>query len=206
MGKKKAENPNEIEVKEKPYNKLQWFMFATIPVIFTVLIVLIVLSVAGVNVFQFSKDLASKVPVISSLIEKSDEPSENDFQKEIVNLEGEIKDKETQMTKLESIIETKDKEIQTLDIEKQRLQQEISELKAVQNDDKRAFKDLIKTYETMSAKKAAPIISALPDEQAVKILSSVKTDTLAAILEKMEPEVASRLTQKLTVESEKSTE
>lgn len=202
MGKIKQK---DSEKKEKPYNKLQWFLFAVvIPIFFTIFIVLIIFTVAGVNVFQWTKEVGSKVPIISTLIEDDNSESESKYQKRIVELEGGIKDSEAQMAKLESIIESKDKEIQNADLEKQRLEEEINELRAVQGDNKREFKDIIRTYETMAPKKAAPILSAMKDEEAVKILSSVKADTLAQILEKMEPETAARLTQKLTVQSEKN--
>lgn len=203
MGKKIKEIDSQIE--EKPYNKFQWFLFAiVIPVFFTILIALIISTVAGVNVFKWSKDLGSKIPGISSMFEEEDQTSNEEFQKKIVDLEGEVKDREAQVSHLESIIDSRDKEIQKVDIEKQRLEEEIKELQAVQNDDKRAFKDIIRTYEKMSPKKVAPILSSLKDEEAVKILANVKADTVAAILEKMEPADAARLTQKLTVESEKS--
>lgn len=204
MGKNKQEIENEKE--EKPYSKFQWFLIAVIPIVFTIFMVLIVMSFAGINVFQWAKNVGNQIPVVSDFIgdEKEETASETEYEKKIVDLEGEIKDSEAQIQKLESIIDSRDKEIQNVDIEKQRLEEEIRELKAVQNDNKRAFKDIINTYETMTPKKAAPIITALEDDEAVRILSSLKSDTLAAILEKMDPKVAASLTQKLTVESEKN--
>ena len=200
MGKKLKDIDNQME--EKPYNKFQWFLFAmVIPVFFTVLIALIISTVAGVNVFQWSKEVGSKIPVISSFFKDDNESANKDLQARIIDLEGELKDNEAQVAKLEGIIETRDKEKQKNDIEKQRLEEQIKELQAVQNDDKRTLKDIIRTYETMSPKKAAPILASLKDEEAVKILANVKADTLAAILVKMETADAARLTKKLTVES-----
>lgn len=206
MAKKKVEM-NESKKAEKPYNKFQWFLFAiVIPVFFAIFILLIVLSVAGVNVFKWSKDVGSNIPLVSNLVNDDEAKSEKDMQKQIVNLEGDIKDRDAQIEKLESIIESKDSEVKKADIEKQRLEQEIKELKAkkpTQSEDSRALKDIIRTYESMSPKKAAPIITALSTEEAMKILSNMKADTLAKILEQMAPADAAKFTKQLTIESEK---
>jgi flagellar motility protein MotE (MotC chaperone) len=199
----KAVEEKLIEEEKKPYNKLQWFLFLiVIPLLFTITIALIVLTIAGVNVFELSKEYSSKIPLLSKWTQTEEAPSINEYQSKVIDLEAEIKDREALVAKLEDIIESRDQEIQNIELEKQRLEDEIKELRAVQEEDKRAFKDIIKTYETISPKKAAPILTSLSDEEAVKILSNIKADTLAKILEQMEPEDAARLTQKLTVESD----
>ncbi|MEH6942174.1 MotE family protein [Bacillus sp. JJ722] len=208
MAKKKVE-VNESKKEEKPYNKFQWFLFAiVIPVFFAIFILLIVLSVAGINVFKWSEDIGSKIPLVSNLVNDEKGNSEKDIQKQIVNLEGDIKDRDAEIEKLESIIDGKDSEIKKADIEKQRLEEEIKKLKEnkptqSKSEDNRAIKDIIRTYESMSPKKAAPIITALPTEEAMKILSNMKAETLAKILEQMAPVDAAKFTKQLTIESEK---
>ncbi|WP_108669689.1 MotE family protein [Peribacillus acanthi] len=192
---------NGLEEK-KTYNKFQWFLFIVIiPLLFTVALALIVLTVAGVNVFELTKKYGSHVPFLSSH-EKEDSPSIKEFQSKIVELEAEIIDREELVSKLESIIESRESDIENLEADKQLLEEEIIQLQGAQEDNKKTLKDIIKTYETMSPKKAAPILTALTDEEAVKILSNLKADTLSSILEQMEPEDAARLTQQLTVHSE----
>ncbi|WP_042348919.1 MotE family protein [Bacillus massiliigorillae] len=207
MAKKKVET-NESKKAEKPYNKFQWFLFAiVIPVFFAIFILLIVLSVAGVNVFKWSKDVGSNIPLVSSLVNDDKTSSDKDVQERIVSLQGDIKDRDAQIAKLESIIDSKDSQMQKADIEKQKLEQQIKELqtkKATESNDNRAFKDIIRTYETMSAKKAAPIITALSMEEAIKILSNMKAETLAKVLEQMTPADAAKFTKQLTIESEKN--
>nr|WP_281064436.1 hypothetical protein [Cytobacillus eiseniae] len=70
----------------------------------------------------------------------------------------------------------------------------------MKDENKRAFKDIVKTYETISAKKAAPILAQMTEEEAIQILTNLKSDTLAAIMEKMEPEDAARYTELLTAD------
>ena len=50
----------------------------------------------------------------------------------------------------------------------------------------------------MSAKKAAPIIESMNENDAMTILSSLKSDTLAGLLENMSPDVAAKFTTLLT--------
>lgn len=194
-----AENLNE----EKPYNKFQWVLLAIIPLFFVILITLILMTVAGVNVFQYGKDIASKIPGIESMVQEEEQAEKAAVQygEKIVDLEAEIADANAKIAKLETSIVSKDEEIQDLNIEKQRLQLEIEKLKLQQDENRRAFKDIIRTYESMSPKKAAQIITVLEEEEAIKVLSNIKADTLSAILEKMEPASAAKLMQKLSENS-----
>ena len=201
MGKKINEKENLIE--DKPYNKVQWVLIAIIPLFFVILITLIVMTVGGVNVFQYGKEIASKVPGISYILQDEEEEdiSIAQYQQEIVDLEAEIKDVNAQMAELESSLISKDEEIQSFKIERQILQQEIEDLKLAQENNRRAFKDIIRTYESISPKKAAQIITALEEEEAIKVLSSIKADKLSAIMEKMDPADAARLLRKLSESS-----
>ena len=199
MGKKIMVTNTENLVEEKPYSRFQWFLFAIVPIFFTILIVLIIMTIAGVNIFQYAKDVGSKIPVVSSMIQDEAPTVEN--QQKIVDFEAEIKDVNAKMIELENSVSTKDQEIQSLDTERQRLLQEIEALKIVQEENKSAFKDIIRTYEAMTPKKAARIITALEEAEAIKILSNLKADTRSAILEKMDPTDAAKLMQQLSEKS-----
>ena len=72
---------------------------------------------------------------------------------------------------------------------------------AIQEENKRAFREIVKTYETMSAKSAAPIISNMDTSEAVKILTNIKPESLAAIMEKLPAEEAAKYTELLTNET-----
>lgn len=189
--------------KERESSKLQWFLFAAIPVIFIVFMILVILSITGVNVFEETKTQLAKIPGLSGLTAEKESGALDEYEERIVNLEADLKDREAQMEKYESIIDSKDMEIQNADLARQRVEGEIEELRAVQNEDKKESKEIVKTFEEMRPNKAAPILVAIGDEEALKILSNVKTETLASILEKMEPETAARLTAELTVEGKK---
>lgn len=187
------------EKEEKKINKFQWFIFTgLIPTLFAILIVLIVLSFAGINVFEKAKEYGEKVPFLSSFIQKDASKSVEDWETDVVELEGEIKDREAQIEQLQTELDGKDKEVERSKLEIEQLQLQIDELLAIQEENKRAFKDIIKTYETMSAKKAAPILAQMNDQEALKILTNIKADTLAAIMENLGPEEAAKYTEMLT--------
>lgn len=191
----------EAEVKKT--SKLQTFLYVfLIPFLFLVTVAMIVLTVAGVNVFEASKTIAAKLPYVSTLVTEEESKSTEEWEKELVSLEAEIKDREAEIEKLEEELKDQESNVERSNLEKEQLQNQIDELTAIQEENKRAFKDIIKTYETMSAKKAAPIISAMSETEAIKILTTVKADTLAAIMENMSAEDAARYTELLTAESD----
>lgn len=192
-----------IDEKEgKKINKFQWFIFTgLIPTLFAIVIVLIVLTFAGINVFEKAKEYGQKIPYVSKIIEADTEQSVEEWEANMVELEGEIKDKEAQLEQVQTELDGKDKEVERAKLEIEQLEIQIDELMAIQEENKRAFKDIIKTYESMSAKKAAPIISQMQEQEALKILSNLTADSLAAVLENLEPEKAAKYTELLTNET-----
>lgn len=68
------------------------------------------------------------------------------------------------------------------------------------------MKEIVNTYEKMSAKAVAPIIVEMKDEQALEILSNLKPDTLSQVLAKMDPKEAARYTELLSKNKESNTD
>jgi flagellar motility protein MotE (MotC chaperone) len=183
-------------------NKFHWFlMVVAIPSLFAVVIALVALSILGINIFETAKDIGGKVPFISQYVSEENQPSTEEFEKNIISLEAEIKDREAKMEQLQSKIDSKDTQLKRMELEKAQLQAQIEELTAIQEENKRAFREIVKTYETMSAKSAAPIISNMDTSEAVKILTNIKPESLAAIMEKLPAEEAAKYTELLTNET-----
>ncbi|MFJ7751936.1 MotE family protein [Peribacillus muralis] len=203
--RKKSETNGMEELEESKISKFQWFLVIFIPLIFAVTVALIVLTVAGVNVAEKAKDMSAKIPFITS--DKKDEDRGNEARNDekvsikLEKLETEIVNKQKEIDKLEGIIDTRDKSIEKAEAEKQQLQMEMNQLKESQTGKDKAFKDIIRTYETMAPKKSAPIITEMNDQDALEILSSMKAATLAKVLENMSAADAARLTKKLAEQS-----
>ncbi|HHY20426.1 MAG TPA: MotE family protein [Bacilli bacterium] len=178
--------------KEKEHSKIQWFFFVIfIPTVFAIVLVGIVLTFLGVNVIDQAKQIGSKVPVVSSLFVEKEEPDVKELLKTISENNDEIE-------KLQTKLEKKDKEVaslkEKLSVKEQELKRE--KMKEASNEEVKSndeLKDIAKTYESMSAKNAASILSELKDTEALLQISKVSIDKRAAILAKMEPEKAAKL-------------
>nr|WP_295970446.1 MotE family protein [uncultured Bacillus sp.] len=190
----------ELE-EEKSYGKLQWFFVViVIPSLFAVAVALIVATVAGVNVMDKAKEYSEKIPFLSS-DEQEKEQKNKDNEAKNIKLNAELKVRGETIAELQEEVNSKNEEIEGLELEKKQLQREIEDLGEKQSEHNREFKEIVKTYEAMSAKKAAPIIAQMKDEKALEILSNLKSDTLAAIMEQMNAVDAAKYTSLLTQNS-----
>ncbi|MFS0865104.1 MotE family protein [Fredinandcohnia sp. 179-A 10B2 NHS] len=191
-----------METTEKEYNKLQWFLFVVlIPTLFTLLVVVVLLSVAGFNPIGTIKEYAEKTPLLSNLFDKKGSDIQTDTENlkvTIGKLETEINTKQDEITKLENELDTKVDEIKTLQQEIEVLSNEIVALQEEKLTKTKTNEEMKQLYELMSPKNAALIIPKLNELEAKDILSSLETETLAEILEKMSPEDAARYTELLT--------
>ncbi|MCQ6274096.1 hypothetical protein JMM81_03755 [Bacillus sp. V3B] len=191
------------EQKRKQYSKTQWFFVViVIPSLFAITVAVLVLTVAGVNVFEKVNEIREKVPFIPSEEEITEKQALEELEGKLTELKAEVKDRETTIVQLETETKGKTQEIETLKLEQEQLQKEIDNLTQSQQLEEQAFKGIVNTYETMSAKKVAPIITEMNDTEAMKILSSLKPGTLAAILEKMTATDAAKYTGLLSINSD----
>ena len=193
-----------IEEQEvKKYSKIQWFfIIIVIPTLFAIAVAMVVASVAGINVFEKAKEYSESIPFISSEEKVTEQQELLKMDQKLTELKAEVKDREAAISDLETKLEGKDQEIENLKLGKEQLEMQIDDLILAQEDGKRQFKEIVSTYETMSAKKAAPILTQMNDDEALKILSSIKPATLAAILEKMNATDAAKYTAQLTNKSD----
>ena len=196
MAKNDVEKIKEVELEEKRLGFFQklffWFL---IPVVFTVAFILIITQFTNTNVFQVADSVKDKIPFVSSKGEIVENTSLNE--EKVVALQAEIQEKEAEITQLQTEIESATSSNEELLLEQERLLNEIEQLKRAQEETQLEFKEILKTYETMSAKKAAAIMTEMSESEALRIMSSMKSNTLTAIFEKMEPADAARYTELL---------
>ncbi|MGN1400554.1 MAG: MotE family protein [Bacillus sp. (in: firmicutes)] len=191
----------KVTIGDKRGSGLKWLMFGVLAILFSIFSLVFVLSVSGVNLFSWAKEKGPDIPFVSGIV-REEERKADETDLVLIELEAEVLDQSAQIEKLHEEAEEHKKEMQNAAIEKQRLEQQIQELQAVQDEDKKQFKEIIKTYESMTPNKAAAIFSSSEEKDAVKILANLKPDKLADVLEKMEPEKAALFTKRLTVERE----
>ncbi|KGR73895.1 MotE family protein [Ureibacillus sinduriensis] len=192
-GKQKKENIGTHEVKSPGIFQKLFFWFI-IPLLFGLAILLVIATVFNFNVFEKAAEFTN----LKSTEEVSVSDVTEQFNKKIVGLEAEVKEKEAEIEKLQSELEKAQAENQENITEQEQLQYEIEKLQRDQAAAQQEFESILQSFEQMSAKSAAPILVAMSDEEAVKILASMKPDILSAILAKMSPEDAARYTELLS--------
>lgn len=196
MAKNDVKKVEEVELEgKKPGFFQKLFFWFLIPIVFTVAVVLIIAQFTNTNVFQLADSVKDKIPFISSEEEVIEDTSLNE--EKVVSLQAEIQEKEAEITQLQTEIESATASNEELLLEQERLLNEIEQLKRAQEEIQLEFKEILKTYETMSAKKAAAILTEMTESEALRIMSSMKSNTLMAIFEKMEPADAARYTELL---------
>jgi flagellar protein FlbB len=195
MAKSKIRQENTVTHEQKSpgiFQKL--FFWFIIPLLFIMAILLVVASFTNFNIFEKATELTS----ISTTDELSAGEMTESYNKKVLGLEAEVKEKEAEIDNLNKQLEEAKAANQESLIMQEQLQYEIEKLQRQQDEAKKEFDDILKTFEKMSAKAAAPILVEMNDEQAVKILANMSPDNLSAILAKMEPAEAARYTELLS--------
>lgn len=195
-----AKNKMEQLHMEQPEKKLGFFQklfyYFLIPVVFCIAVLLVITMFTEKNVFEYIEEL----PFISSNDDNELVDPSAETEQKIVSLQAELKEKEAEIAQIQSQFDSATVENEQLRSEMEQLQYEIEKLKISQEESVKEFKEILATYEKMSAKKAAPILVEMNETEAVRILSNMKPDTLTAIFEKMSPQDAAKYTQLLTNE------
>lgn len=190
------------QTKEKAPSLFQRFIFwFFIPLLFAIFLALLIASLKGVNVFEKAKEISGNIPIIAELNNGKEKASMSEYEDQINSLDVEIQEKNVQINQLQSQLNNKDIEKEELLLEIEKLQTTVAELQQIHSENKRAFKDIVTTFESMTPKKAAPIILEMNENEAVKILSNVNTELLAQILEKMPPDKAAMYSGLLAAKS-----
>ena len=183
---------------EQPENKpgffQKLFFWVIIPLVFCIAVLVIVTMFTDRNVFDYLDEL----PFVSS--DKGEELVESSTQsnEKIVELQAELKEKEAEIAKIQSQYDGATEDNQLLQVKIEQLNNEIEKLNDSQDESSKEFTEILKTYEKMSAKKAAPIIAKMDEEEAIRLLSNMKPATLKEIFEKMSAEDAAKYTELIT--------
>lgn len=195
---KQTEQITNVEQEGKSGTFQKLLLWVLIPLLFTTAIVLIIAKFADVNVFDKAKELSGNLPFITE--KKVEDPVMGDLilEERVVTMQAEIQEKEAQLFKVQQDLDKSANENEKLLIEQEKLLDEIAVLVRNKDDSKRDFNEIVTTFEQMSAKSSAPVITKMSDAEAMRILTNLKSDTLAAIFEKMTPEDAAKYTTMMT--------
>lgn len=196
MARKDKEKPVVEKKKAGIFSKI--LLWVLIPLLFATAVVLIIAKFADVNVFDKARELTGDL----SLTEKMEDGGKNQdgliLEERVVSLQAEVKDKEAEVYQLQQQLDAAADEKETLLIEQERLVHEIEVLQRGDEAARQQVSEIVKTFEEMSAKSAAPVLTNMSDAEAMQVLTKLKTDKLAAILEKMSPEDAAKYTSMMS--------
>jgi len=173
-------------------------LWVLIPLLFTTALVLIIAKFADVNIFDKAKELSGNLPFITEKKEEDLVMDDLVLEERVVTMQAEIQEKEAQLFKVQQDLDKSATENEKLLIEQEKLLDEIAVLVRDKDDSKRNFNEIVTTFEQMSAKSSAPVITKMSDAEAIRILTNLKSATLASILEKMSPEDAAKYTTMMT--------
>ncbi|MBD7942695.1 hypothetical protein H9650_01100 [Psychrobacillus sp. Sa2BUA9] len=191
--KKKSVQTMDNEPKKAGLGKKILYLFI-IPLLFALALLLTFAQITHINVFEKAKELTS----LGQEESIGENKKTNRLEERVVSLQAEIQQKEVQIDKLQAEVDGSEKSQESLLLEQESLLQQIEELKRQNEQSKRDYAEVVSTFEKMSAKTAAPVITNMSDAEALRILASLKPDTVAKIYEKMSPQDAAKYTELMT--------
>ncbi|PWW39770.1 MULTISPECIES: MotE family protein [Paenibacillus] len=184
------------------------FLMISIPIVFTVVLLGVLLTLFNVDIRNNLLEVANKIPVVKDWVpdpvldpekkklEKSEQQVES-AEATIDKLKAQVSEKETELKAAKDATTTEAKKAS--DLQKKLDDAEKAAETAAQNpetesDYQKQIKDLAKMYADMSPSKAAPILQNMTNEEMVLLLSAMQSAARTKVLEKMDPKTAADVT------------
>ncbi|PZM64038.1 primosomal protein [Paenibacillus dendritiformis] len=200
-----AEMNQESVEKESGYSGFERFLFFATPILFTIILLAVLLTLFNANWRNQMIALAENIPIVNQWISSDKDKAEGKepgkAKKENKNIQ---KEQEEQIAELKALLASKDADLRnladarkTLEEQVANLNKEIKDLRAERHEEQvteeqyaQQVKDLANLYAKMMPSKSAPILENLATEELVLVLDAMKQEDRAKILEKMNPKVA----------------
>ncbi|SEA25258.1 kinesin [Paenibacillus marchantiae] len=184
------------------------FLMISIPIVFTVVLLGVLLTLFNVDIRNNLLGVANKIPIVKDWVpdpvldpekkklEKSEQQVES-AEATIDKLKAQVSEKETELKAAKDATTTEAKKAS--DLQKKLDDAEKAVETAVRNpetesDYQKQIKDLAKMYADMSPSKAAPILQNMTNEEMVLLLSAMQSAARTKVLEKMDPKTAADVT------------
>ncbi|SET43728.1 MotE family protein [Paenibacillus sp. NFR01] len=209
-----ANDQLELE-NEESASKFERFLFLMIPIIFTLVLLGVLLTLFNMDIRNNVFEVLNKIPGIERLVpDPETETSGNAAtetgtaeEQQAESSESTIKALKDQLAKSNEQLKqaADDQTAQTAQIAA--LQKQVDEMKAQEeaaasaeptvDPYEKSVTDLAKLYAGMKASKAAPILENMTTEEMAQIFSHMNNESKTAILEKMDPKKAADVSVKL---------
>ncbi|MBG9793153.1 primosomal protein [Paenibacillus dendritiformis] len=200
-----AEMNQESVEKESGYSGFERFLFFATPILFTIILLAVLLTLFNANWRNQMTALAENIPIVNQWISSDKDKAEGkEYGKEKKENKNNQKEQEEQIAELKALLASKDADLRNLADARKKLEEqvatlnkEIKNLRAERREEQlteeqyaQQVKDLANLYAKMMPSKSAPILENLATEELVLVLDAMKQEDRAKILEKMNPKVA----------------
>ncbi|WP_438432444.1 MotE family protein [Gorillibacterium sp. sgz500922] len=179
---------------------LLWFL---VPVVFGIVLVMVLMTLFGVDVKQEARNLGNRIPIIEKWVPDKPAPSDGEpatqpltekasaslkeKEKQIADLTAKLKEQTADAGQFQASYLKKDQELKDLQVKYDKLQEDLKKMESSNEAYDQAVSETSKVYAGMSPGKAAPILEAMTTAEQVLILSGMKAEDQTRILEKMTP-------------------
>lgn len=191
------------------------FLFFVAPIIFTIVLLSVLLTLFNVNFRNVMLDWGNRIPIVRDYIPdpegvvgdtKETQDKEKQEKKQQESTDATVKELKEQVAKQESDLKEVNQQVVEQSEKAKTLQSALDQersakQKAEQTEEQAAYqkevKKLAQLYAQMSPKKAAAIIEKLTTDEALQMLGQMGNENKAAILEKMDAQKAADISIKL---------
>lgn len=200
------------ELEEESGGGLSRFLFFMTPILFTVVLLGVLLTLFNIDFRNTLIDLGNRIPVVKDLVPDPEAPEgekkqvAEKKQKQQESTDATVKELKQQLEKQQAELQAanqqaseqqelvKDLEDQLAAVQQEKNEQtQSAEAEAYQKE----VKKLANLYAEMSPSKAAAIFDKLTTEETLQMLSVMSNESKVAILEKMDPQKAADISIKL---------
>lgn len=208
---------NEMELEKESASVVERLLFFLIPIVFTIVLVVVLLTLFNTDFKNGLLKTADKIPVVKDWVPAPDltpeeqKAADKKAQTEsseatIEKLKSELSRQEAELKQTAAAKAQQDKKVQELEaqIQNAKAEQEAAAAAAAaansgtdQDPYLKQIKNLSSMYETMSPSKAAPILSNLTNPEIVQLLTYMAPENQSKILAKMDPQKAAEITMDL---------
>ncbi len=184
------------DVEKASYGAFERFLYIfLIPLIFTLILTGVLLSLFGYDVKETLLKVGHSIPIVGSVV-PAPPPTpvpQTDVSGEAADvdaLKADLLQKEAELSKIKEESQQKDKTIEDLHNQLEQMQSESAEKGQTDEEYQTQLRRLADIYTNMTPSKAAPILERLTMPELVLVLSQMKQDAQSNVLAKMNPQIA----------------
>lgn len=191
---------------EKTYSGLERFMFFLTPILFTLVLVGVLLTLFSPDLRHRMLETANKVPLLERIV--PDVPAQEGVLDEtairtqnhavkIAELEALLAEKESEIARLSGINDELDRTVAELRAEVEELTRAGEARQLTDEEYQARITELAAMFGQIAPGKAAPILESMTIEETVLIMDAMRPEIRVPIMEKMTPRTAAEVTVRL---------